>query len=319
VSASVELDRALPAGLSAAKDTPEARKEAAKQFEALLLGELMKAMRATASFGEQEGDAFARSSYEEMFDRALVESSAGGLGIAAIFEQQTSGVPGAGSSDVASRFATSDRGAVGRSRERALGVPVRQLVPSADNDSLLRSAGSAAYGSEGARERDGIDSAFAGAVPQPGLWPVDGGVQSSGYGFRTHPIHGDKRFHSGLDIAAPEGREIRAVQRGTVTYAQRHPGYGNMVEITHPDGIVTRYAHASRLHVRVGDVVDVGETIADVGSTGQSTGPHLHFEVRDGARRLDPESYLERLRSAAADGPAALARGVNDEQESSEP
>ena len=84
-----------------------------------------------------------------------------------------------------------------------------------------------------------------------GKVPVDVGVQSSGYGFRTHLIHGDKRFHAGLDIATLEGREIRAVQRGTVTYAQRHPGYGNMVEITHPDGVVTRYAHASRLHVRV--------------------------------------------------------------------
>jgi len=217
-----------------------------------------------------------------MFDRALVESSAGGLGIAALFERQTSGTP-----------------IIGGFGESA-GNPAHRRA-----ESLLSAASDAATNArrEAATHisdsRTGIGSSFEAALPQPGLWPVDGGVQSSDYGFRTHPIHGDKRFHAGLDIAAPEGREIRAVQQGVVTYAERHKGYGNMVEITHPDGIVTRYAHASRLHVREGDVVDVGETIADVGSTGQSTGPHLHFEVRDGHRRLDPESYLERLRTEA--------------------
>ncbi len=294
---SVQLDSPLPAGPSAGTDTPEARAEAAKQFEALLLGELMKAMRATASFGEEEGDAFARGTYGEMFDQALVESSAGGLGIAQLFERQTSG----GATTATTHVAAPHR--VSAYRESA---------------SAIEPFGHA----HGPKDRDGLTTSFEGGVPTPGLWPVDGGVQSSGYGFRTHPIHGDKRFHSGLDIAAPEGREIRAVQRGTVTYAQRHPGYGNMVEITHPDGIVTRYAHASRLHVRVGDVVDTGEAIADVGSTGQSTGPHLHFEVRDGSRRLNPETYLERLRDesqGAAPSDAtrpragiALAREVND-------
>jgi YD repeat-containing protein len=263
-------------GLSSAKDTPEARKEVAKQFEALLMGELMKAMRATASFGEEEGDAFARGSYEEMFDRAIVDSAAGDLGVAALFERQAGGAPQsahAAPSSIASPLAS-----------------VRTAAPRAEIAAYEKSS----------PDRTGIGSSFDAALPQPGLWPVDGGVQSSDYGFRTHPIHGDKRFHSGLDIAAPEGREIRAVQKGIVTYAERHKGYGNMVEITHPDGIVTRYAHASRLHVREGDVVDVGETIADVGSTGQSTGPHLHFEVRDGHRRLNPESYLEQLRAEAS-------------------
>jgi YD repeat-containing protein len=284
---SVQLDSPMPAGLSAGQDTKEARAEAAKQFEALLLGELMKAMRATASFGDEEGDAFARGTYGEMFDQALVESSAGGLGIAQLFERQTAG---AAASAPTTRVAAPH------------GAAAYREAASAIEPSFGRHA------DKSAPDRDGLTTAFDGGVPTPGLWPVDGGVQSSGYGFRTHPIHGDKRFHAGLDIAAPEGREIRAVQRGTVTYAQRHPGYGNMVEITHPDGIVTRYAHASRLHVRVGDVVDTGEAIADVGSTGQSTGPHLHFEVRDGSRRLDPETYLERLREDAGAGAPTDAR-----------
>jgi murein DD-endopeptidase MepM/ murein hydrolase activator NlpD len=165
-----------------------------------------------------------------------------------------------------------------------------------------------------------IGTSFQSAAPEPGLWPVDGGRESSGYGWRMHPIHKERRFHGGLDIAAPEGREIRAVQRGTVVTAERHPGYGNMVEIRHPDGVVTRYAHASRLHVRVGDVVDVGEAIADVGTTGQSTGPHLHLSVFEKGRTIDPHVYLERLRDAALTERAqggksrtGLARDVNSE------
>jgi YD repeat-containing protein len=313
----VHFDAPVSPGLSAANDTPEARKEVAKQFEALLLGELMKAMRATASVGEEEGDAFARGSYEEMFDRALVESSAGGLGIAALFERQAAPpIPGESARNQAHRRAESllsaaSDAASNKSREAATHMDSNHMDSNHMDSNHMDSnhMDSNHMDSNHNNPRTGIGSSFDAALPQAGLWPVDGGVQSSDYGFRTHPIHGDRRFHTGLDIAAPEGREIRAVQEGVVTYAERHKGYGNMVEITHPDGIVTRYAHASRLHVRKGDVVDVGETIADVGSTGQSTGPHLHFEVRDGHRRLNPESYLERLRADASHGdPSGVAR-----------
>jgi murein DD-endopeptidase MepM/ murein hydrolase activator NlpD len=127
------------------------------------------------------------------------------------------------------------------------------------------------------------------------------GIESSPFGWREHPITQDRRFHAGIDVAAPEGREIRAVADGTVRYAGRDRGYGNMIELVHDDGTVTRYAHASRLHVREGDRVDAGESIADVGSTGHSTGPHLHFEVRQGGRPVDPHDYLEQLRSAETD------------------
>jgi len=296
---SIAFGTATPPGLSGAKDTPEARTEAARQFEALLLQELMKAMRATANVGsDDDGDAFARGSYEEMFDQALVDATAGGLGIAELFERQVgSAIP--------------PRNPVHR--------PAESLLSAASRTAALTHREAAPHEGPrhlGPRDRDGI--ALASGVPSPGLWPVDDGVQSSTYGWRMHPIHDERRFHAGLDIAAPEGREIRAVDRGVVTFAGRHKGFGNMVELTHADGIVTRYAHASRLHVREGDVVDVGETIADVGSTGQSTGPHLHFEVRDGSRTMDPLRYLERLRRGdgrGADADAQLpvvARVVKD-------
>jgi murein DD-endopeptidase MepM/ murein hydrolase activator NlpD len=126
--------------------------------------------------------------------------------------------------------------------------------------------------------------------------PVDG-VVSSDFGWRTHPISGKRRFHEGMDIAAPTGTEVRAVQSGTVRFAGTKGGYGNVVELEHGDGTVTRYAHASRLHVRRGDKIEVGESIADVGQTGHATGPHLHFQVEREGEAVDPVDYLSALRA----------------------
>ncbi len=117
--------------------------------------------------------------------------------------------------------------------------------------------------------------------------PVQGRV-SSPFGERVHPISGDTRHHHGLDIAAPAGTPIRAARAGTVTFAGERGGYGNLVEIDHGDGTRSRYAHASTLLVEAGQAVRKGELIAEVGSTGNSTGPHLHFEVRRGDEPIDP-------------------------------
>ncbi len=287
---------ATPPGVGDPKaaETAAERAKAAQQFEKLMLGQLISAMRATADIdGDDDddgGDAFARGTFEQMFDQAIADSGAGGLGLAKAFER--------------SFGRTADPGAAITPAVRWQPMPAPAAIP----EEAARPAflpGDEAARAHAARSRQDIGTSFSDGAPMPGLWPVDGGEKSSGYGYRMHPIHNERRFHAGLDIAAPEGREIRAVDRGVVTYARRNPGYGNMVEITHADGIVTRYAHASRLHVREGDVVDVGEAIADVGSTGQSTGPHLHFEVRDKTHRLDPEAYLARLREAAHAGPDA--------------
>ncbi len=114
--------------------------------------------------------------------------------------------------------------------------------------------------------------------------PVQGGWVSSEYGNRWHPLLGGYRWHSGVDIAVNTGTPIKAAEDGTVILATRDAGYGLYVIIDHGGGISTLYAHASQLLVKSGDVVVQGQTIALVGSTGVSTGPHLHFEVRiDGA------------------------------------
>lgn len=123
---------------------------------------------------------------------------------------------------------------------------------------------------------------------------VDGvGMVSSHFGERTDPIEGEIREHHGVDIAAPEGSRIRSAQGGIVTFAGERGGYGNLVEITHADGRVTRYAHAKQVLVKKGDKVQKGQVVGLVGSTGRSTGPHLHFEVRERGRAIDPTAALK--------------------------
>ena len=139
-----------------------------------------------------------------------------------------------------------------------------------------------------------IDAAQLAAHAPPGAHggltrPAEGPI-SSPFGWRTHPVHGDRRLHAGVDIAAPHGSPIRAAAAGTVVAAGRRGGYGLLVEIDHGTGQRTRYAHASRLHVAAGDRVGRGQPIAAVGATGTATGPHLHFELRLDGRPVDPVS-----------------------------
>ncbi|HEY0713672.1 MAG TPA: M23 family metallopeptidase, partial [Polyangia bacterium] len=115
---------------------------------------------------------------------------------------------------------------------------------------------------------------------------------TSGYGPRIHPIDGTRSFHTGMDLAAPEGAPILAAQGGIVRSAGPRGGYGNAVEIDHGGGVTSLYAHASALHVKPGDKVEAGEQVAAVGATGRATGPHLHFEVRVEGKAIDPKKAL---------------------------
>lgn len=127
------------------------------------------------------------------------------------------------------------------------------------------------------------------------MWPVPSSSRiSSPYGYRIHPIYGTKKFHSGIDIAASSGSAIVAAEAGTVILSSwgYNGGYGNYVIISHGNGYTTRYAHCSNLYVKVGDTVKKGQTIAAVGSTGASTGPHCHFEVRINGESQNPVNYL---------------------------
>jgi murein DD-endopeptidase MepM/ murein hydrolase activator NlpD len=122
--------------------------------------------------------------------------------------------------------------------------------------------------------------------------PVKVGFISSYFGHRTDPFTGETREHRGVDFAAKTGTEIVAVATGVVTWSGPRQGYGSMVEVTHGNGYVTRYAHNARNLVRVGDHVQQGETIALMGSTGRATGPNLHFEVWHDGRPVDPQRFI---------------------------
>ena len=126
----------------------------------------------------------------------------------------------------------------------------------------------------------------------PNSNPVNATYNSSSYGWRIDPFNGNKAFHEGLDFTANTGTPIRAAADGIVALAEVSGGYGNMVKIEHGAGLETRYGHASKLLVKAGERVVKGQIIAEVGSTGRSTGPHLHYEIRLNGESLDPRKYL---------------------------
>ncbi len=126
----------------------------------------------------------------------------------------------------------------------------------------------------------------------PTTMPVEMGYYSSNYGYRLDPITGRSTFHTGVDLIAPPGTAVVAAAGGVVSTVAYVAEYGNIVDVDHDNGLTSRYAHLSRSLVRVGDVVMKGQKIALVGNTGRTTGPHLHFEVREHGIPLNPNKFL---------------------------
>ena len=126
----------------------------------------------------------------------------------------------------------------------------------------------------------------------PTTMPVDMGYYSSNYGYRIDPITGRSTFHTGVDLIAPPGTPVLAAAGGVVSTVAYVAEYGNIVDVDHDNGLTSRYAHLSKSVVRVGDVVMKGQKIALVGNTGRTTGPHLHFEVREKGIPLNPNKFL---------------------------
>lgn len=126
----------------------------------------------------------------------------------------------------------------------------------------------------------------------PSRMPLTTARFTSDYGMRTHPVTGRRAGHKGIDMAAPTGTPIYATADGTIDMAEWYGGYGNFIKIEHGGDLETRYGHLSKLNVRPGQEVKKGDLIGFVGSTGRSTGPHLHYEVRIAGEAVDPTPYL---------------------------
>ena len=132
------------------------------------------------------------------------------------------------------------------------------------------------------------------------VYPVMGPRMSSDFGLRKHPIKKARRHHDGIDLAAPVGAPIRAIANGQVIYADPHGGYGKYIVIRHQNGITSHYGHCDTMKVTPGHSIAAGEIIGTVGSSGASTGPHLHFEIRRDGAAQDPEMFLPGLAEQAA-------------------
>ena len=151
----------------------------------------------------------------------------------------------------------------------------------------------AAQAAKDSNESASNDSTNSNAVISNGSWPVPGYSRiSSPFGYRIHPVLGVNKLHTGIDIPAPTGTSAVAVASGTVIYSGYQGSYGNTVMIRHDNGLVSLYAHNSALVVNVGDRVEKGQVVTKIGSTGRSTGPHLHFEIRVNGTPQNPLNYL---------------------------
>lgn len=149
----------------------------------------------------------------------------------------------------------------------------------------------------------------------PQYMPADINSISSGYGYRRDPFNGRATMHSGLDFRAAHGSPIHAAAAGRVSFVGWKSGYGKVVEITHNGGMVTRYAHMSRFRTEVGTEVAAGDLIGAIGSTGRSTGPHLHFEVRINGRAVNPRPFLETAPHVLEEARAEFAPGAQQAAE----
>lgn len=319
----------------------ERLKNAAVQFEALLLMQLTSALNGTSGndedslFGSDAGSGLAKQLFSEQMATTLAQS--GGFGISEIIMQQLGGknmTAGTGGIKSLPEIVSAVKG-LSENNTSPIKTELdktRVTVSSANRDELVTGDPKEAQiisTFEDDLKANGIDESlknlmldgrvvnstrarFVPNAPVINLTetsvdataavvrevefqkPVAGRI-SSEFGNRFHPIDRRTKFHGGLDIAVPTGTLVSAAAEGTVVFAGKKGGYGNLVIIDHPDGRQTRYAHLASISVSEGNSVTKGQPIAFSGSTGKSTGPHLHFEMRENGVVVDPRRILSNV------------------------
>jgi murein DD-endopeptidase MepM/ murein hydrolase activator NlpD len=274
-------------------------------MESLFAYEMVKAMRATAG-GPATGNGFGGEVYGSLFDMELAKIiAARGLGLQDLVVKglgragpgQANADPSAAEKSPLEAMPTSalkndtNQSVIGStgfpSGRGALAPPVRVEAVPHTHEPLPPVEG----GPDTVPAAQGTPPA---APPLPeALFPIrEGGRVSSGFGYRKDPFTGRFKFHHGVDIAAADGTAVHPAKGGEVTFSGYQKGYGNVVVVDHGDGFVTKYAHNRANRVAAGDRVGPDTVIAEVGSTGRSTGPHLHFEVRYEGKQVHPEAVF---------------------------
>lgn len=248
------------------KESPEALKKALTEFESLFINQMLTSMRDTVTKSDLFHGGSGEKVFASMFDTELskIMAEAGGIGLSDILMKQLS---------------------------REYAEPKAGAAPVKGELELPQAAKAQAPQPEKALP---VNSGPYGGVPEPGTFsfPLKGASRiSSEFGHRADPFTGQGRFHHGIDIAARQGTPVFPAAPGKVLFSGNRGTYGNVVEIMHDNGLVTRYGHNEKNIVKEGDTVLPSEPIAYVGSTGRSTGPHLHFEVLENGSAVDPARF----------------------------
>ncbi len=289
-------------------DVPDAKQahDVARDLEALLVTQLITAMRRTVPESEMLQSSASRRTLDGAFDHELARAlvADGSLGFAKQIEGQLlararsvkSPDVGAPVSDLQTAgvdVSAKPAGVVSSATNPVMATPVASHVmvtPVVTSDPRAATP----VGVPEVAVQPNAGRVGAALTPRP---PLDEPRITSGFGMRVDPLTGHDRFHAGVDLGAPRGTPIRVAADGQVVFSGRRGSAGNVVEVRHPDGLLTSYAHADRTLVGVGQNVVAGDVIATVGSTGRSTGPHLHFSVRKGGQAIDPTGLIPELRS----------------------
>jgi murein DD-endopeptidase MepM/ murein hydrolase activator NlpD len=264
----IDLTRAF--SLETSKDQPVDRAKLAtmaQEFEAMLLLQMVKQMRQSLLPEEEEEETgFGNDTMTETVDMELARylAKSGGIGLQKVIEQAV----GKTTETVEGATASPESGSPesGETQTVPSMMPLKSVAPSI---------------------------ALPEADPSALAMPLDADTTSK-FGWRGDPFHGRRKFHNGVDLRAAYGTEVPAAGSGTVTFAGEKGGYGLMVAVQHDNGIETRYAHLASAEVHVGDRIEAGQALGRVGSSGRSTGPHLHFEVLQNGQRVDPEQIAPR-------------------------